>query len=199
MQVDYSQVTAILLSSVIRRQYNDSDFLSHLPSPEFLALTSTDYLILVNRLWYASLLLSLATALLSILAKQWLITFRLPSAASSPKQWALWRQFRYSGFDAWNVPLIIAILPFLLHLSLFLFAIGLVLFLKPFEPGAWKIAAAFLATSGALYFLVTFLPLRYPACPYRTRLFELGRQWTTIWPRWAYSCTSKSPRRASCI
>lgn len=38
------------------------------------------------------------------------------------------RRFRYPGLNKWRVPVIIALLPSLLHVSLFLFLVGMSLF-----------------------------------------------------------------------
>jgi hypothetical protein len=169
-----------LLSVIVREQFNNSTLIPTIPSHESLIPTSTAYLLIVNRLWYSSLILSLSTALFGILAKQWLVAYRLPSKARSPKEWAQWRQFRFAGFEHWQVPLIISILPFLLHLSLLLFAVGLALFLQPFDRISWAITLAFLTTASAMYLLATFLPAVVPDCPYRTRLFEFVRNYTAI-------------------
>jgi hypothetical protein len=178
-QTDYAQVAALLLSVVVREQFNNSALIPTIPSHQSLMPTSTDYLLIVNRLWYCSLILSLITALFGILAKQWLIAYRLPSKARSPKEWAQWRQFRFDGFEGWQVPVIISIMPFLLHLSLLLFAIGLVVFLQPFDRISWAITLAFLSFASVMYLLATLLPVLFPDCPYRTRLFEFVRNHAT--------------------
>lgn len=71
--------------------------------------------------------------------------------------------------------MIIALLPFLLHVALFLFIAGLLLFLRPFEQGSWWITRIFLYSTVGIYLVATILPVLFPACPYRTRLFELIR------------------------
>ncbi|KAJ7301482.1 hypothetical protein DFH08DRAFT_978721 [Mycena albidolilacea] len=65
------------------------------PSADFTPSTAITW---VNGLWYASLTLSLITALVAVLAKQSLI-----------------RQYRYDGFERWHVEAIIAMLPVTLH------------------------------------------------------------------------------------
>ncbi|KAJ7808711.1 hypothetical protein B0H14DRAFT_3761073, partial [Mycena olivaceomarginata] len=82
----------------------------------------------VNGLWFTSLTLSLAAALLAVLAKQWLRQYS-SFITGSTRDRALIRQFRYASFDKWGVQLIISLLPMILHLSLFLFMAGLVVFL----------------------------------------------------------------------
>ncbi|KAJ7808730.1 hypothetical protein B0H14DRAFT_2380295, partial [Mycena olivaceomarginata] len=83
----------------------------------------------VNGLWFTSLTLSLTTALLAVLAKQWLRQYS-SFIAGSARERALIRQFRYACFDKWGVQFIIGFLPVILHLSLGLFMAGLVVFLS---------------------------------------------------------------------
>ncbi|KAJ7872529.1 hypothetical protein B0H14DRAFT_2438363, partial [Mycena olivaceomarginata] len=64
----------------------------------------------VNSLWFTSLMLSLTTALLAVLAKQWLRQYS-SFIAGSARERALIRQFRYVSFDKWGVQLIIGFLP----------------------------------------------------------------------------------------
>ncbi|KAJ7753285.1 hypothetical protein B0H14DRAFT_2405164, partial [Mycena olivaceomarginata] len=83
----------------------------------------------VNGLWFTSLTLSLATALLAVLAKQWLRQYS-SFIAGSARERALIRQFRYACFDKWGVQFIIGLLPVILHIALVLFMVGLVVFLS---------------------------------------------------------------------
>ncbi|KIK59939.1 hypothetical protein GYMLUDRAFT_1000336, partial [Collybiopsis luxurians FD-317 M1] len=81
----------------------------------------------INGLFFASLSLSLATALLSVLVKQWLQAYSSISSGNA-KERAVIRQFRFSGLEKWKVPEIIGILPLILHASLALFFVGLSLY-----------------------------------------------------------------------
>ncbi|KAF8133609.1 hypothetical protein K438DRAFT_1468141, partial [Mycena galopus ATCC 62051] len=82
----------------------------------------------VNGLWFTSLALSLSTALLAVLAKQWLHQY-CSFITGSARDRAFIRQFRHACFEKWGVQFIIGLLPTILHLSLFLFLAGLVVFL----------------------------------------------------------------------
>ncbi|KZV91415.1 hypothetical protein EXIGLDRAFT_769951 [Exidia glandulosa HHB12029] len=84
----------------------------------------------INGLWFLSLLLALAVALLCILTKQWVQYYilRINSPSSSPQQWARRRSLYYEGLLRWHIPGLISMLPILLHISLFGFLAGLVLF-----------------------------------------------------------------------
>ncbi|KAK0486812.1 hypothetical protein EDD18DRAFT_1035781, partial [Armillaria luteobubalina] len=84
----------------------------------------------VNGLWFASLTLSLATALFAVLANEWHYHYLSP-ISGDPQIRSRIRQFRYMGLRRWHVSGFIALLPLMLHLSLGLFLLGLVLYLLP--------------------------------------------------------------------
>ncbi|KAJ7683736.1 hypothetical protein B0H14DRAFT_2422323, partial [Mycena olivaceomarginata] len=121
---------SILLELVAlqRAQANGTSFDSIPAADTSFTVSRTD--IWVNGLWFTSLVLSLSTALLAVLAKQWLRQYS-SFIEGSARTRALIRQFRYACFDKWGVRLIISLLPTVLHVSLFLFMVGLVIFLFP--------------------------------------------------------------------
>ncbi|KAK0435038.1 hypothetical protein EV421DRAFT_1988172 [Armillaria borealis] len=137
LQTDYTKISAYLLyeSVSIQRAVASGVAVSFVPvSPlnpttAFVASTSDRW---VNGLWFTSLSLSLITALVAVLAKQWMRQHMLASSGT-PRDRARIRQFRYMGFEAWHVPVIIGILPSLLHISLTIFLAGLVVFLMALE------------------------------------------------------------------
>lgn len=129
--------------------------------------TSSD--VWVNGLWFTTLGLSLVTALIAILAKQWVQQYLfLPSV--SPQERSRVRHFRFMCLQNWQVPLIINVLPVMMHASLALFLAGLVVYLYALR----RTIAAILAFIGGLAFLMYFisntLPVFYPGCPYKTPL-----------------------------
>ncbi len=139
------------------------------PTTAFVASTSDRW---VNGLWFTSLSLSLITALVAVLAKQWMRQHMLASSGT-PRDRARIRQFRYMGFEAWHVPVIIGILPSLLHISLTIFLAGLVVFLMALERPIAYVILTLTGGSSALYVIAMFLPVLYPQCPYRTPLTDL--------------------------
>ncbi|KAK0224965.1 hypothetical protein EDD85DRAFT_755497, partial [Armillaria nabsnona] len=134
LQPDYAAMSASLLYELVliqRAAANGSSvnvITSPLnPSVAFVPAT-TD--IWVNGLWFTSLFLSLVTALVAVLVKQWLHHYTvLPSG--TPRDRSLIRQFRYAGFRKWHVQVIIGLLPVVIHLALTIFLVGLVVFLHP--------------------------------------------------------------------
>src|SRR5262249_10247680 len=127
--------------------------------------------VLVNGLWFSSLSLSLVTALFGVLIKQW-IQHYVSFISGTPRERARVHHFRYLGLQRWSVPAIIGVLPFLLHVALFLFLAGLVVFVQTLQHGIAGVVGAIGGSSFILYIISTSLPLFYPQCPYRSPLIE---------------------------
>jgi hypothetical protein len=88
-------------------------------------------IVVINALWFSSLLLSLFTALFGILVKQWIRVYsRWSSGGTRPVEMIALRGFYGSGFDDWRVSDIVATLPTLIQLSLLLFVVGMAIYLR---------------------------------------------------------------------
>ena len=134
----------------------------------------------INALWFLSLSVSLSAALLAILVKQWLGEYtsrmRMRVHSASQRHWA-WRHIVYhSGLVRWGMDGFISALPLLLHVSLFLFMAGLVLFLVQVD---WILAGLVLLVTTSLvafYIAATFAPLWIGDCPTGTPLLRRSRR-----------------------
>ncbi len=177
LQPDYAAISASLLyeSVLVQRAIaNGSSVNSIAPSPlnptiVFVPATTDVW---VNGLWFSSLFLSLTTALVAVLVKQWLHHYvALPSG--TPRDRSLTRQFRYAGFQKWHVQVIIGLLPVLMHLALAIFLVGLVIFLHPLRQALSWVICAGTGLVYTAYVVVTILPIIFPQCPYRTPLCDL--------------------------
>ncbi|KAJ3818578.1 hypothetical protein F5878DRAFT_697896 [Lentinula raphanica] len=128
LQPNYTQITAVLMVEQINllRAAGNLTAINTIPNSNVnLEMTTPGTKDLwINGLFLASLLLSLATALLSVLVKQWLQAYTAISSGNAREQ-AMLHQFKYSGLIQWKVPEIIGTLPLILHTSLGLFFIGL--------------------------------------------------------------------------
>jgi hypothetical protein len=133
--------------------------------------TSDLQLRLVNGLWFAALACSLSTALISMLAKQWLSAYPR-SASGSPRDRARKRQHAYMALKAWHVPAIIDAKPLLLHVALLLFFAGLIVLLWSVDLGTTIATWAIVMVVYGFYFSSVLLPLLYPDCPYKHPLSE---------------------------
>ncbi|KAF8338910.1 uncharacterized protein EI90DRAFT_2829001, partial [Cantharellus anzutake] len=90
--------------------------------------------IVVNRLWYSSLGITLSSTVILMLAKQWLEEYRTSGMSlkflnedslEGIKHQASLVAYRSAGLSLWIVPEIIGVLPIALHIALLLFAGGL--------------------------------------------------------------------------
>ncbi|KAF8915758.1 hypothetical protein CPB85DRAFT_1217328, partial [Mucidula mucida] len=133
LEPDYVQLSSSILYEilVVQRAFVNGSAVDLDPvvsSPNALDFSPPHSQLWINGLWYTSLSLSLITALVAVLAKQWLHQY-MSMTSGTPLHRSLLRQFRYEGLQAWRVPLIIGLLPLLMHLSLGIFFIGLIIFL----------------------------------------------------------------------
>ncbi|KZV77832.1 hypothetical protein EXIGLDRAFT_694450, partial [Exidia glandulosa HHB12029] len=145
---------------------------AHLPAPPPVVAAPTSLTRVVNGLWFTSLFLSLAAALICILVKQWLdeYTARTRSSAKNPHEWAQRRSFYFKGLEDWNVAAIISFLPLFLHLALFLFLAGLVAFLWDLDSALRWVMLVLVSLLLAFYAVSSFLPVWSSVCPYATPL-----------------------------
>ncbi|KAI0333889.1 hypothetical protein GY45DRAFT_1368021 [Cubamyces sp. BRFM 1775] len=121
----------------------------------------------INVLWFSSLVLSLFSASVGILTKQWLREYTL-SASSSPRQNARIRQLRHGSFERWKIPLTIALLPVFLQVALALFFIGLLDLLWSLDAAVAWVITIIVAISLAFLVFTTFMPTFQADCPYKS-------------------------------
>ncbi|KAK0470861.1 hypothetical protein IW261DRAFT_1315030, partial [Armillaria novae-zelandiae] len=134
LQTDYAQVSASLLFEMvlIQRAIANGSSLDNVPVSSlnpFTTFTPATTDVWVNGLWFTSLSLSLSTALVAVLVKQWFHHYLALPSGTSPREQSHARQFRYGGFQKWHVLVIIGLLPVLMHLALGIFFVGLTVFL----------------------------------------------------------------------
>ncbi|KAJ7586319.1 hypothetical protein C8J56DRAFT_861629 [Mycena floridula] len=183
-QPDYAQITTLLLIEQIQlfQAAGNTSAINSVPSfldgQQAAAGTNTD--IWINALFIASLSLSLATALLSVLIKQWLQAYSSVTQGSAMQR-ALIRQFRITGLENWKVPEIIGVLPLILHASLAAFFVGLALFAREIHPTfLWIVVSVSSATFSA-YLGSIILPALWIQCPYRISVLFVPAQYLA-WP-----------------
>ncbi|KAI0776496.1 hypothetical protein BC629DRAFT_1290650, partial [Irpex lacteus] len=121
----------------------------------------------INILWFASLVISLATASFAILVKQWLRAY-MAFATASPQGQLRVRHFRRSGLTAWRVFGIASSLPLLLQISLAFFFAGLCIFTWDVHPTLGKTTVPLVGAWAFLFLAVTIAPSFTARCPYTT-------------------------------
>ena len=132
------------------------------------------HVVVVNTLWFLSLSISLTCALLATLLQQWARRYvKITHKRHHPRNRARIRAFFAEGVDKLHLSLAVRALPALLHSSLFLFLVGLVVFLFHFNSTVFKFVAAWVGICTFLYACVTLLPIFRHDSPYNTPLSPL--------------------------
>ncbi|KAI0716819.1 hypothetical protein C8Q76DRAFT_673163, partial [Earliella scabrosa] len=121
----------------------------------------------LNSLWFASLVFSLASASVALIVKQWLRHATLGLSGTS-REVARRRQYHLSGLLKWHVGTIVATLPILLQIALFLFLIGLVVLLWGLHDTVATVTSSLVGILFAFWILVTVMPVVRWDCCYRS-------------------------------
>ncbi|KAH9053597.1 hypothetical protein EDB87DRAFT_1539636, partial [Lactarius vividus] len=130
-----------------------------------------NYAVWVNALWFLSLVISLTCALLATLLQQWARRYlKVTQSRYSPHKRARIRAFFAEGVEKFLLPRTVEILPTLLHISLFLFFAGLVVFLCNVHITIFKLVLSWVGICTALYGCFTFMPIFRDDSPYYTSL-----------------------------
>ena len=139
------------------------------------------YSIWVNSLWFLSLIINLTCAILASLLQQWARRYlEVTQSEYSLHKQARTRTFFAEGIKRFRVPLVFEALPALLHLSVFLFFAGLVVFLWNVNLTIFKLSTSWVGICIALYGCITFISLFSHDSPYRTPLTPLARSITPV-------------------
>jgi Family of unknown function (DUF6535) len=133
--------------------------------PPFSPPTSA---VLVNSLWFLSLVISLTCALLTTLLQQWArryVRITQPPRSRLQKRAPI-RAFFHNGVEKFHLPWSVEALPALLHLSLFLFFSGLVIYLFNINHTVFTVVVWWVAVAGTLYACITLMPIFWHDSPY---------------------------------
>jgi hypothetical protein len=122
----------------------------------------------VNVFWFMALAFSLSAALLAILVQQWVRDYmHVFQRYSDPLKSARIRQYLYEGSDGWYMPIVAEAVPGLLHVSLFLFFVGLGDFVLSIHTTVGITTTVPIGIISVLYIFTTFAPVLYPQSPYQ--------------------------------
>ena len=135
--------------------------------------------ICINVLWVLSLLLSTTSALFATLMQHWArIYIDLPQSRSVLSERARFRSVLFFGMEKYLMHVIVETAPTLLHLSVFLFYHGLVIFFYATQKTVAIFTLVFVTLFGSAYFILTVLPCLDHSCPYRTPMSSV---WWYLW------------------
>ncbi|KAF8259905.1 hypothetical protein EI94DRAFT_1444907, partial [Lactarius quietus] len=126
-----------------------------------------NYAVWVNALWFLSFAISLTCALLATFLQQWARRYlKVTHSRYSPHKRARLRAFFAEGVDKYLLPWAVDTLPTLLHISLFLFFSGLVVFLWNVDLTIFTLVLSWVAVCTALYGCITLMPIFRHDSPY---------------------------------
>ncbi|KAG8764527.1 hypothetical protein FRC12_008047 [Ceratobasidium sp. 428] len=184
LQQDPADVSMALMLAIVQSQYRmeqgASSALNATASPPAIPdFTPSMTARWINGIWFTSLTLSLSAALVAMLGKEWLTAF-LASRPRPVHAHALLRQSRLEGLNHWWALHIIALLPSLLHVSLLLFAIGLVLYLSTMDTAIAVVIAAIVGVTSLFYVVTATLGAIYEFCPFVTELSRYVQRVTKL-------------------
>ncbi|KAN0136301.1 hypothetical protein V8E53_005906 [Lactarius tabidus] len=135
------------------------------PSP-YLAPSPSSSDILVNCCWLISLICSLSAALLAILIQQWSRSYlKVFQLYDHPLKRARFRQFFFEG--AKGMPALAELVPALIHLSLFLFFVGLSDSMLNVHVVVGVSTIVPICLCGSFYLYSVLAPVWNPQSPYR--------------------------------
>ena len=148
-----------------------------------------EHIVVVNALFYASLGVMILAAFIAMLIKSWVREFdRGLRAISIPEQRAKAREFRYLGMERWKFSEMVGILPFLIQISLLLYAIGLVLFLFHISKPSFGVTTAIFGIGVLYYGITTSISVFVTSSPFHSPLSRaLGKVYQRVH---AYFCPS---------
>ncbi|KAL1936945.1 hypothetical protein VTO73DRAFT_3591, partial [Trametes versicolor] len=121
----------------------------------------------LNTLWFSGLILSLSSASVGIMVKQWLNEYSSGVSGTS-RPVARVRQYRLNNLRTWRVEDIIGAIPILLQLALALFLSGMLILLWTLHDTVAAIASTLVGLLAVFTVVTTLLPLLNPKCSYLT-------------------------------
>ena len=175
LQPDSGDATVQLLSQIsgqLAAIANGTVLSTPPPSPPFHPSSGS---VRVNALWFLSLCLSLTCALLATLMQQWSRNYvqMTQGHRSDPAAQARVRAYVFDGVSKFHMSYTLGLVPLLLHISVFLFFLGMVEFLFPINNTVTFVVLGFVIAMLCTYLLLTVIPLACLNFPYSTPLSPL--------------------------
>ncbi|VDC05911.1 unnamed protein product [Peniophora sp. CBMAI 1063] len=176
---DSGDQTVALLSQVLPAMVNASSQQAVIminPRPFQVAPLA----VATNVLWITSLLISLFCALLSTLVQQWARSYvrevneHHATYGQDLRRRACYHLLRRMGVDSYGLDEFVSWIVALVHLSIFLFTIGLALFLFPINTAVAAVVLGLLGLFALIYTASTILPLMDESCPYETPMTRIA-------------------------
>ena len=168
--VYYQQQSVALLAQISKQVSSIAPQVS-IPStlpPPYPTFSPNPSDVRVNVFWFMSLIFSLTAALMATLVQQWVRDYmHVFQRYNNPLKSARLRQYLYEGAEGWYMPLVAESVPGFVHVSLFLFFIGLGDTLLSLNTTVGITTIIPIVLCGSLYVLSTFAPIINPQSPFQ--------------------------------
>lgn len=148
--------------------------------PQFQDTTSFSpgrAIICVNVLWFLSLVTSIVSAFYVMLVQQWIRRYTQMTKDLSGDDGPV-RSTLFLGTQKYRMSHAIGLIPLPLHISVFLFFSGLIIFLFNISNIVANTVTVCVAIFGLAYFILTILPTIDHVCPYFTPMSDV---WRYVW------------------
>jgi hypothetical protein len=168
--VYYQQQNVALLAQISKQVFSIAPQvpIPSAPPPPYPSFRPNPSDVRVNVYWFMSLVFSLFAALLATLVQQWVRDYmHVFQRYSNPLKGARLRQYLYEGAEGWYMPVVAESVPGLVHVSLFLFFVGLGDSLLAINTTVGITTITPIAICGLLYVLSMFAPLLNPQSPFQ--------------------------------
>jgi hypothetical protein len=176
---DSGDETVFLLEQVIQQLNSPSPTCARISPAAYPTHSPGLPIIMVNCFWALSLVLSIASAVVATLMRQWARRYRrLPNIPSLPRDKARVRALLFLGVLKYRMPRAFEASALLLHLSVLFFFTGLVIFFFTIFKAVAIVVAIFVGLFGFVYLLMTILPCLDYRCPYVTPMSGI---WWYCW------------------
>jgi hypothetical protein len=163
LQEDLTETTRDILYFISQQLANTS--FPPFPRVEY---ETPQYAVIVNGLFFTSLSCSLIAALLAVLALQWVANYDMGLNTSSTRKRALQRHTRWMGIEQWKLGEVIASLPLLIFVSLFLSFIGIADWLWHVNRAISSIVIGGIGIGCLVYSITNIISIIKLDAPFRT-------------------------------
>ncbi|VDC03096.1 unnamed protein product [Peniophora sp. CBMAI 1063] len=168
---DSGDQTVVLLTQLLAATRNAS---SNPVNPTPSAFSASPSNVIVNALWFCSLAIALACALLATLVQQWsrdyVRSINRRDLDGDIAGRALNHVYIRMGVERYGLGGVVNLIVALVHLAVIIFAAGLLIFLFPINDIVSWCTLVALAVFGLAYVVASVMPIFDASCPYRTPL-----------------------------
>ncbi|KAK1220493.1 hypothetical protein PQX77_016743 [Marasmius sp. AFHP31] len=148
--------TSVVLLTMIFDKLNGTSVIT--PNDTKLSFKPSRSAIRINTVWFLSLIITLVDALFALLCKQWLREHSRHTHTRTPAEALALRWLRMQSLEKWRVPAILALLPMLLELAVFLFIAGVLDLLWHRNIPIFSVATGIVGLAGLVYLATTITP-----------------------------------------